>query len=70
MWTSLFATALLVDIINIPYDNGANKIGSRYAYKQLEKDLKFLPIDNEYIINANNHCEMCLVTVFQKYLIH
>lgn len=55
MWTSLFATALLVDIINIPYDNGANKIGSRYAYKQLEKDLKFLPIDNEYIINANNH---------------
>lgn len=55
MWTSLFATALLVDIINIPFDNGANKLGSKHAYESIKKDLKFLPIDNEIIVNADNH---------------
>lgn len=60
MWILLFATSLLIDIINIPYDNGANKIGSRYAYNNLKNDLKFLPINNEYIINTNNN----LRTVF------
>jgi len=55
MWSLMFVISLLIDIINIPYDNGANTIGSRYAYKELKNDLDFLPINNEYIINTNDH---------------
>jgi arginase len=56
MISLLIASAsLLIDIINIPYDNGANIIGSRDAYKSLKKDLDFLPIYSEKIINPNQH---------------
>lgn len=55
MWISLFVTSFLIDIINIPYDNGANKIGSRDAYKSLKKDLNFLKINSEKIIKSEGH---------------
>ncbi len=50
----IFVSSLVIDIINIPYDNGANKIGSRNAFKVLENDLKILPINNKHIVNTNN----------------
>ena len=53
--TSVFITSLLIDIINIPYDKGANKIGSKYAFKELENDLNFLPIYKKHIVNTDNN---------------
>ena len=55
MWQLLFISSLLIDIINIPFDQGANKLGSRYAYSTLKNDLKFLPIGNEVIVNCNKN---------------
>lgn len=53
--TSVFLTSLLINIINIPYDKGANKIGSKYAFKELENELNFLPIFKKHIVNTDNN---------------
>ena len=52
---TIFVTSILIDIINIPYDKGANVIGSKYAFKELENDLNFLPIYKKHIINNKNN---------------
>tara|TARA_B100000787_G_scaffold103451_1_gene76592 strand:+ start:9106 stop:9915 length:810 start_codon:yes stop_codon:yes gene_type:complete len=53
--TAIFVSSLVIDIINIPYDKGANKIGSRYAFNELENDLNFLPIHKKHIVNISNN---------------
>jgi len=42
----------LVNIINMPYDNGANMKGSNQAYKVLKKDLDFMKIEKTYDVDT------------------
>jgi arginase len=42
----------LVNIINMPYDNGANMKGSNQAYNVLKKDLDFMKIEKTYNIDC------------------
>lgn len=51
---------LIVNTISIPYDHGANIIGSRNAPNVLKSYLDFLQIDKDYIIDTNQH----LTTLF------
>ncbi len=54
----MFATGLiysmlsLVNVINMPYDNGANIKGSNQAYKVLKKDLDFMKIEETYNVDC------------------
>ena len=54
----MFATGLmysmlsLVNVINMPYDNGANMKGSNQAYKVLKKDLDFMKIEETYNVDC------------------
>lgn len=53
---NLFVYGLLVNIIDLPYDNGANMRGSRNAYNILRKDLdmnKKIKINKVYNMDAN-----------------
>lgn len=50
----------LIDIINIPFDNGANKLGSKHAYNTIKDELNFLPINTRKIIKTDTH----LTTMF------
>ena len=54
MWLTCFYLTLVVNTINIPFDNGANILGSKNTPKILEPYLKFLNIDEKININTNN----------------
>lgn len=45
---------LIINKINIPFDNGANILGSKNSPKVLEPYLKFLNIEKSININTNN----------------
>jgi len=54
MWYNYFLFGLVVNTINIPFDNGANKLGSKNTPKILESYFNFLNIDKKININTNN----------------
>lgn len=54
-WLYLNVITLLINTISIPYDNGANILGSKNAPKALIPYLNFLNIDKKLDINCNNH---------------
>ena len=54
MWFYATVMSLVINTINIPFDNGANKIGSRNSPKVLTKYLDFLNISKTYDIETNN----------------
>ena len=54
MWFSAAVMSLVINTINIPFDNGANMIGSRNSPKVLTEHLDFLNISKTYDINTNN----------------
>ena len=45
---------LIINRINIPFDKGANDIGSKDAPKTLKPYFNYLNIDKDYIVNTNN----------------
>lgn len=49
-----YLLSLGLNIINIPYDRGANIRGSRKAYTALRNKLDFLDIESTYIVNDKN----------------
>lgn len=67
---NLFVYGLLVNIIDLPYDNGANMKGSSKAYKFLEKDLEKnekIKINKIYNLEANKkHPRIELSNAFFK----
>ena len=54
MWYNYLIFGLVVNTINIPFDNGANILGSKNSPKILEPYLNFLNIDKKININTNN----------------
>ena len=54
MWLNILYYSALIDIINIPYDKGANIEGSKYAYLNLQSKFNFLNVDNVNFINCEN----------------
>lgn len=48
----IYSMLSLVNIINMPYDNGANIKGSNQAYKVLKKDLDFMKIEQIYDVDC------------------
>jgi len=48
----IYSVLSLVNIINMPYDNGANMKGSNQAYKVLKKDLDFMKIEKTYHVDT------------------
>jgi arginase len=54
MWYNYLFLGLVVNTINIPFDNGANILGSKNTPKILEPHLNFLNIDKKININTNN----------------
>ncbi len=51
----------LINIINMPYNNGANIKGSNQAFNVLKKDLNFMKIENTYDIDTvNGHLRVIL----------
>ena len=48
----IYSMLSLVNIINMPYDNGANMKGSNQAYNILKKDLDFMKIEKTYNVDA------------------
>ena len=46
--------SLIINTINIPFDNGANMLGSKNSPKILEPYLDFLNIDDKITINTDN----------------
>ena len=54
MWISYFLLSLVINTINIPYDNGANKLGSKNTPTLLEPHLNFLNIAEKINIKTNN----------------
>lgn len=52
--TIYFTFSLIVNTISIPYDHGANILGSRKTPELLIPYLDFLEIDDNKIINTNN----------------
>lgn len=41
MWFNALYLGALIDIVNVPYDRGANIEGSRHAYLKLQSKLNF-----------------------------
>lgn len=56
MFTSglIYSLLSLVNIINMPYDDGANMKGSSQAYKVLKKDLDFMKIEKTYDVDTES----------------
>ena len=52
----------LINVVNMPFDKGANKEGSHKAYNTLKNDLKFLPISKTFNIENcdKNHYRITL----------
>ena len=62
--TFIFTSGLLIDIINLPFDNGANMLGSSKAFNTLKPDLiTNLKIDKVYDIDCENEF---LANIFGK----
>ena len=54
MWFNALYLGALIDIVNVPYDRGANIEGSRHAYLKLQSKLNFLHVDNVNFIDCEN----------------
>ena len=54
MWYTKLIFGLVVNTINIPYDNGANIQGSKNSPKDLLPYLDFLDIEKSIDIDVNN----------------
>jgi arginase len=54
MWLNALYMGALIDIVNVPYDRGANIEGSRHAYLRLQSKLNFLHVDNVNFIDCEN----------------
>ena len=52
MWLNTLFISVLIDIVNIPYDKGANREGSKYAFLNLQKTMNSLNIDSISNINC------------------
>lgn len=65
MWLTCFYLSLVINTINIPFDNGANILGSKNSPKILEPYLKFLNIDEKININTNNFVSNVLEDGYQ-----
>lgn len=70
MFQYLFVYGLYVNIINFPYDNGANMKGSNKAFDTLKNDLeenRKININKIYNLDANsNHIRLELGSAFNK----
>ena len=50
---ALFSLSYNINIINIPFDRGANKEGSKHAFNILEPHLDFLKINEKFVIDSD-----------------
>ena len=50
---TLFSLSFNINIINIPFDRGANKEGSKHAFNILEPHLDFLKINEKFVIDSD-----------------
>ena len=67
MWLYTSLIGLLINMVDIPFDRGANQKGSSLAYKSLRESLDFLLIENEYHIQADKgHIRTILGNGFYK----
>ena len=56
MFYYILCYSMLINVVNIPYDKGANQLGSSEAYKELKDDLSSLKISKTINIeNCNNN---------------
>ena len=65
----MFLTAaylgLIINRINIPFDKGANDVGSKNAPKTLKPYFDYINIDKDYTVNTNNFVSNILSEGYQ-----
>ncbi len=54
MWIYSLVIGIVINIVNIPFDRGANREGSKYAYLELQHHINFLNVDDVYYIDCEN----------------
>ena len=68
MFYYVLCYSMLINVVNMPFDKGANKIGSSKAYDELKDDLNNFKISKTYNIKncVNNHYRNILGDGFLK----
>ena len=69
MWILLFSISFMINRINIPFENGANIIGSKNTPNLLKDEFNFLCINKNIDINPNNFITNVLFEGYRQILL-